>query len=82
MNTRHEHDSHSHATSSPETPPRRLLTSVLGEPLLPLAASALFAFRCGQAVAAGPTSFLPFPSPLMLPRRRLASGLARTLALA
>ena len=58
MNTRHEHDSHSHPTSSPETPPRRLLTSVLGEPLLPLAASALFAFRCGQAVAAGPT----FPS--------------------
>ena len=58
MNTRHEHDSHSHPTSSPETPLRGLLTSVLGEPLLPLAASVLFAFRCGQAVAAGPT----FPS--------------------
>ena len=70
MNTRHEHDSHSHPTSSPETPPRRLLTSVLGEPLLPLAASVLFAFRCGQAVAAGPT----FPSYASSPPSRLGTG--------
>ena len=70
MNTRHEHDSHSHPTSSPETPPRRLLSSVLGEPLLPLAASVLFAFRCGQAVAAGPT----FPSYASSPPSRLGTG--------
>ena len=76
MNTRHEHDSHSHPTSSPETPLRGLLTSVLGEPLLPLGPPSCSLSVVVRQWLRGP------PSPLMLPRRRLASGLARTLALA